>query len=178
MEAHASTTAPRRYRHTQALHDRVDTLRGGLQVKHDTNPSCSLWIGATTSSNDSVQITASHCGEFATPEPNSELYQKLSNSGDKIGEEIDDPESTCTVPADADYFAESEDCRWADAAMYAATNSDRFTRGWIGETDSDAGGVDLIHGGMIIISGEVAYPVVNDTVPWSGRPVAGGPTRP
>ena len=151
------------------LRTRLDTVYGGAQGKHDSNGSCTIWVGATQGTNE-VLLTASHCdADGFADQKNGTLYQRLSGAADTIGDEIKDPSSTCTVPSGAMYNAGSTDCRWADAALYDATNLSRFQKGWVAWVNNRSGGLKIVHDSMNTISGEVAYPVVNDEVQMVGQ---------
>lgn len=151
------------------LKSRVDTVLGGVRGRHDSNLACTIWVGAAQGTNK-VHLTASHCDDDGFAEnKNGTLYQPIFTANDAIGDEAKDPTSTCTVPLWADHNPGSTDCRWADAALYDASNLNRFQKGWVAWVNNQSGGLDIVHDSMNTISGEVGWPAVNDTVQMVGQ---------
>lgn len=131
--------------HNHTLGDWFPQTLGGIRVKVSSDPqgSCTLGLGVTMGSSERY-ITASHCSEWASLESSVSLHQPSTNEADRLGYELVDPSSTCTV--NSPYNDDNTACRWSDAALYGQSSSNpRFVRGWVATTESDSGSAARKH---------------------------------
>lgn len=126
--------------HNHMLGDHFPQTLGGIRVRLSTawNLPCSLGLGVEIGSNQRY-ITSSHCSDFATLETDLALHQPSSSASDRIGYEVEDPESTCLW--ESPHNDDNTLCRWADVALYSddAPGNSRFKRGWAATTEGTTG---------------------------------------
>ncbi|MCY3600869.1 MAG: hypothetical protein OXN85_12960 [Gemmatimonadetes bacterium] len=124
-----------------SLRHRFNRTLGGIMVRHgDTTgvDRCTLMLGVTMGSSERY-VTASHCAgddAFASLDTDLPIYQSGTNTSDRLGYELVDPQQTCSINGGGTPPAR---CRWADAALFGQDDSnDKFARGWIATTKDDA----------------------------------------
>ncbi len=131
--------------HNHMLGNWFPQTLGGIRVKFSSDPQVSCTLGlAVTMGSSQRYITTSHCSEWASLESSMSFHQPSTKTVDRLGYELADPSSTCTVNSPNN--DDNTDCRWADVALYGQSGSNsRFTRGWVATTEATSGAAGRRH---------------------------------